>query len=56
MMLREGIVEDGYAAKDRVAWQLMGLCLTLCGSFAVGEDAAMCGHANENKMVPRPRG
>jgi hypothetical protein len=38
-----------------VALQLNKVFLNLCGSFAVTQDAAMGGHANENEMVTRPR-
>jgi hypothetical protein len=38
-----------------VALPLNRVFLNLCGSFAVTQDAAMGGHANENEMVTRPR-
>jgi ATP-dependent exoDNAse (exonuclease V) alpha subunit len=46
---------DGwFACQNDVAWHLIGVFLTLCGSFAVRQDAAMGGHASENEMVTRP--
>lgn len=54
MMLREGIVEDGYAAKDRVAWQLMGLCLTLCGYSPLARMPLCAGMRTKTKWSPGP--
>ena len=37
-------------------WKDSGFFLTLCGSSAVSDGAAMGGHAKEIEMVARPRG
>lgn len=42
--------------EDGVAWHLIGLFLTFCGSFAVSGGVAMGVHANKIEMVARPRG